>query len=569
MSLKYKISLSVILIISLIIASSMYFLQDNYSDRAVVKINEQFNQTKRVFNEYFSKNTDLFAMAISITTYGSTFSENVSLYEGINKNNKEQLIEFSETMDVAIGDAHQGTGEIFDMMIVLDNNFNTIAYFNALDTVPNRKILGQNFEEHGVIQDLYEGGEGQIRTLKIGDDLFQAYADVDPNENGFVITGQRIDNFLADDLEQKLGSNVTFISDKRVLGTSLQRQVRIALENHLSKVDDIATFVFADSVNATEQVTLNNERFLLSFVPVDEADLAYYVIAVSLDKEFATFKGAQFIVLLVGAGAIIIGIIFSFLFGNSITKPVGKLVDAVLEIEKENYNVEVKVESKDEIGILAKNFNEMAKGIGERFELLKFVSKNTAQMIQDQGVGNLELGGVRKHLTMFFSDIRGFTAFSEKRQPEEVIEMLNLYLRKQAEIVQKHGGDIDKYVGDELMAIFEGNDAERRAVGCAQEIQRVMKAINKETEADIAIGIGINSGEVVSGNMGSADRIDHTVLGNHVNLAARLCSKAGRHKIIVSENTYARVEDKKSFNALEPIMVKGISEPVQIYDVDF
>jgi adenylate cyclase len=569
MSLKYKISLSVIAIISIIIASSLFFLQNDYSDRAVGKINQQFDRSKRVFNQYFQKNVDLFAMAISITTFGSTFQSNLSLMNTTDLNDTERLEELRATIQNAMREAHIEVGEIFDMMVVLNEDFEAVSYFNALDTVQNIEMVGTDFSEHPVIDDLFEFTGRKIRTLKVNSELYQVYANQVGEGLGYVILGQRIDNFLADQLEQDLRSNVTFITDRSVLGTSLQRQDRLALSDYIASIPDIETTIFNDSTTATTQTILNGERYLLSLVPMDVQNLAYFVIAVSLDKEFATFKGAQFIVLLIGAGAIVLGIIFSFVFGNTITKPLDKLVEAVVEIEKENYNVVVDVHTKDEIGRLAKNFNDMANGLGERFELLKFVSKNTASMIKEKGVGNLELGGKRKYLTMFFSDIRGFTAFSEKREPEEVIEMLNLYLRKQAEIVQKHGGDIDKYVGDELMAIFEGDDAERRAIGCAQEIQRTLRVVNKETEADIAIGIGINSGEVVSGNMGSAERIDHTVLGNHVNLAARLCSKADRHQIIISENTYSKVQDLKAFKALEPIMVKGISEPIQTYEVSY
>ncbi len=189
----------------------------------------------------------------------------------------------------------------------------------------------------------------------------------------------------------------------------------------------------------------------------------------------------------------------------------------------------------------------------------------------------LKLGGERRKLTVIFSDVRGFTNFSESHQPEEVVAMLNEILSEQVKVVFKYGGTLDKFVGDELMAFFgaPGNthikDHALFAVRTSVEIQAKVKVLQQTWTAhqkeSLSIGIGINSGDMVVGNMGSAERMDYTVIGDNVNLAARLCSAAGKGEIIVSEATYEQVKLEVKAEKLEPISVKGKAKPISIYRI--
>jgi adenylate cyclase len=189
----------------------------------------------------------------------------------------------------------------------------------------------------------------------------------------------------------------------------------------------------------------------------------------------------------------------------------------------------------------------------------------------------LKLGGERKDLTVMFTDVRGFTSFSEAHEPEEVVAKLNEILTQEVAVVFKHQGTLDKFVGDEMM-VFWGAPGERHiqdhaitAVRTAVEIQAALKeqALQKAQGADttLHIGIGINSGGMVIGNMGSSTRMDYTVIGDNVNLAARLCSNAGADEIIISEATYELVRNDVVAEKLDPITVKGKAKPVSIYRV--
>ena len=128
---------------------------------------------------------------------------------------------------------------------------------------------------------------------------------------------------------------------------------------------------------------------------------------------------------------------------------------------------------------------------------------------------------------MLFCDIRGYTAFAERHDPEAVVEVLNLYFQQQADIVAKHHGDVDKFVGDQIVAVFQDQEMERNAVRCALEIQSATDELGRQhPDWDLEVGIGISTGEVIMGAMGSKNRMDFTVVGDNVNLAARLCSHA-------------------------------------------
>lgn len=297
-----------------------------------------------------------------------------------------------------------------------------------------------------------------------------------------------------------------------------------------------------------------------------EKDMSKAYIAV--DKMLDSFAAMTLAALLIAvAGGVI--------FATRISKPILKIGQVVQQVGEGDLAIRVEeFKSRDEISDLGKRINKMIEGLRERFELQKFVSGYTMDAIRQADTGGIRLGGKRDTATVFFSDIRGFTAFSEGRAPETVIKMLNTYLRIQAEIVRKYGGDIDKYVGDELIAVFQEADMVKNAVLCAADIHQSINDLNKTHQWNIRVGIGINTGIMIMGAMGSEERMDYTILGDSVNLGSRLCSHAGPGETILSEYSYnyLKTEDIKFFRSRflsvikdEKIQVKGKSERIQIY----
>jgi adenylate cyclase len=206
-----------------------------------------------------------------------------------------------------------------------------------------------------------------------------------------------------------------------------------------------------------------------------------------------------------------------------------------------------------------------------------YVSKRIVdELIRDPS--KAKLGGDRKEITVLFSDIRGFTTFSEKHQPEEVVSLLNEYLGAMTEIVFEHEGTLDKFVGDAIMALWGAPigqpDHAERAVRCALAMIAKLKQLQKKWASEgryvIDIGIGINTGDMVVGNMGAeGKKMDYTVIGDNVNLGARLegLTRKYNNHIIISEYTYQKVKDIVEAKELDSVTVKGKENPVVVYDL--
>jgi adenylate cyclase len=197
------------------------------------------------------------------------------------------------------------------------------------------------------------------------------------------------------------------------------------------------------------------------------------------------------------------------------------------------------------------------------------------QLIEDPS--KLKLGGERKILTVLFADVRGFTKFSESHQPEEVVSILNMIFSQLVKTLFKHNGTLDKFVGDQIMAFFGAPGdihkdthafyAVRTAIEMQARLRGLQEELIREKKQPLQVGIGINTGEMVVGNMGSSERMDYTVIGDNVNLASRLCAAAAGDEIIIGKATYEQIKDKIKAQALAPITVKGKSEPIEIYKV--
>lgn len=254
-----------------------------------------------------------------------------------------------------------------------------------------------------------------------------------------------------------------------------------------------------------------------------------------------------------------------------VVRPVAAMGDVADHVGRGRLDVKVPVRTRDEIGRLGIRLNHMIGEIRKKLELSKFVSKATVGSV-DAAQSSIMRQGQRTRLTVLFSDIRGFTAYSETVEPEEVVQMLNRLLDAQAEVVERHGGDIDKFVGDELMATFRGPDMESRAMLCAVEMIEAVKRVNEAQPpeaARLAVGVGLNAGDVVLGAMGARNRMDFTVIGDAVNLGARLCSAAAPEQVVISAaiRTAAGNPEGIRYTALEPMRVKGKREPIEVWSV--
>ena len=224
--------------------------------------------------------------------------------------------------------------------------------------------------------------------------------------------------------------------------------------------------------------------------------------------------------------------------------------------------------------------NEKISGVVLSFEDLSGINKvkstfkkYVSESIVDELLENetsLELGGSEKEVCVLFADIRGFTALSEKMEASKVVYVLNNYFQSMIDVIFKHNGTLDKIIGDELMVLYgvplKTDNDPQNAVNSAIEMLFSLENFNKKMESEglpkLEIGIGINFGNVVSGNIGSDQQMNYTVIGDNVNLAARLCSNAKPGEIIISNSVYNFLDDKSKFIKSVPLSVKGKSKPI-------
>jgi adenylate cyclase len=206
----------------------------------------------------------------------------------------------------------------------------------------------------------------------------------------------------------------------------------------------------------------------------------------------------------------------------------------------------------------------------------RYVSRDIyKQLMANPGLA--ELGGGRRDMSVLFSDLRGFTSITEKGNPEDLVQQLNEYFTAMVDIVFRNGGTVDKFVGDMVMALFgapvDNVDHADGAVSAAVEMVRQLGELNRRWAAEgrvqLDIGIGVNSGEMIAGNIGSAAIMSYTVIGDNVNLGARLESlnKDYRTRIIISEATRSRLKRTYETRPLGGVVVKGKTRPVEIFEV--
>ncbi len=285
--------------------------------------------------------------------------------------------------------------------------------------------------------------------------------------------------------------------------------------------------------------------------------------------------------LLIAIGTMVLVLLFVWRIAFGVIAPITKLAQATSLVTDGHYD-EVALpdvgKRKDEVATLTQSFGEMVKGLEERAKIRGVLDKVVSKDVADEILrSQIHLGGEDRDVSMLFSDIRNFTELTQNFLPQETIQLLNTCMTKISRVIEGEGGVIDKYVGDEVMAIYGAPTPHPqhalRAVSTGILVLETLKKWNEERVAEgkplIEMGIGVHTGLVVVGNMGAEDRLNYTVIGTNVNLAARLCEVAKGGTLIISEATLheSGVRDSCYVKPLAPIALKGFTHPVSIYEV--
>ena len=382
-----------------------------------------------------------------------------------------------------------------------------------------------------------------------------------------------IDAKLARDMQKLSSSDVSFVTvaggTPRLVASTLppSRQGPLAAQ---------AKRIVAEGLQGIN-VKLDEESYEALAVPLPDAGRLriYAILQRSRADRIAPYLALQAALLFIAAVSVAVTFAGSIRIARRITRPVSALAEAAREIARGNYAVRTANAGRDEIAELSRAFDGMAQGLEERDRVRDVLGKVASSEVVKQLLDRrIELGGQELDATVMFTDLRDFTALCEKLTPQQSLAFLNEFLTEISEVVEAHGGVVDKYVGDGVMALFGApvtrpDDAQRAveaAIEVRDRIERLRPRLAARGMPSPEIGIGLSTSRVVAGNVGSPSRLNYTVLGDGVNLGSRLEGLTKRYHvpIVVSDRTRASVTGIV-FRELDKVRVKGRSEATRIW----
>ncbi len=317
------------------------------------------------------------------------------------------------------------------------------------------------------------------------------------------------------------------------------------------------------------------------FKPVFFRDVTAGYVLITFDQRLRMLAHQETVRAVVGATLllVILGFIASFILGKRLTRPIHQLINAGRAISAGDYHVRLNDQRKDELGSLMQSMNEMTEGLLRKEQVEQTFSRYVSPQVAKAVLSNMnqvKLGGQHVEASVLFADIVGFTRLSEELHPEQVNSLLNEYFSIIAQAAHCYGGHIDKYMGDCAMLVFgvPEHDAAHsfHAAACAITIQKLIKIVNLQREnqnlTQVRFRIGINSGMMLAGNMGAAERMDYTVVGDAVNTASRLASAADAGEILISDELNVSLQSQGIVSTrFKKFSLKGKKEAVVTYHV--
>lgn len=320
------------------------------------------------------------------------------------------------------------------------------------------------------------------------------------------------------------------------------------------------------------------------YAPLYDAD-GNYVVTVGADismEHYLIDLQTLFELFLI---AFLLSLLFAFVGGyllsHRISLSLRALLSCVREIGLGNLNATASLKTHDEFEELGNEINEMAKGLKERERLKLNFARYVSQHVMEKILKTesaVKLEGERRKITVLFSDIRQFTQIAEQLPPEQVVSLLNEYFECMLEVIFRHQGTLDKFLGDGIMVEFgaplsdqiQESHAVKTAVEMQKELKKLLLKWEKEGKPQIEMGIGVHTGIAVVGNIGSEKRIEYTAIGDTVNVAARLeqATKLLKKPILISETTYDAVKDEFKSTSLGPMILPGRKEAITVYAID-
>jgi adenylate cyclase len=552
--LQDRIVLFFAVLLVLVQAAAFYFIRQSSESTARSAMRQELRVAERVFNRLLAQNAQRLVEASRVLAADFGFRAAVATQE-------------SETIAEALRN-HSGRIRASGMaMVSLEGR--VIA-----DTLDNR-LAGQRFPHAELVTEASR--EGQAWGVRMrGDQAYQVAVlpVLAPLPIAWIAVSFVIDDAMARDLRQLASAEVSFArrgrDGTRLLASTLTAPTAQALAPGLADL-------LGKSGYPTELVVAGEEYEALAVVLDPRGgDGIHAVLQRPVAEALASITTLQALLALVALASIAVTLVGAVRIARQVTQPVTELAKAAREVALGNYDVRVTAASDDEVGELAAAFNGMTQGLRERDKMRDVLGKVTSVEVAEQLLGGgVELGGAELEAAVMFTDIRNFTPIAQSLSPHDTLALLNRYLAVMNEVVEAHGGVVDKYMGDGAMALF-GAPVPRpgdtqRALEAALEMQRRIDALRNELalagKPHPAMGIGLNCSRVIAGNIGSASRLNYTVLGDGVNLAARLESLTKRYfaPIVVGDNVRQATQGIV-YRELDKVRVRGRTLPERIFE---
>ncbi len=330
-------------------------------------------------------------------------------------------------------------------------------------------------------------------------------------------------------------------------------------------------------------VELRGEPYVTTFRSLRLLSPGVATIALqrSLAVELAPFRHVEWLLRIIIPTCLAIAALMALVIARGVSHPVRVLAGHTEHIIRGDYQRRLELDRADEFGDLAAAFNRMSAGLADRDRVRDLLGKVVSPEIASQLLrSEAALGGEEREVTILFCDLRNFTGLSEKLPPQEVLALLNRYLDRMSAIIEAHQGVIDKYIGDAIMALFGAPVADAgaadHALAAAAAMDAALNALNAELAAEnrpqLEAGIGINTAAVVAGNMGSRRRLNYTVIGDGVNVAARLEALTKdpgyRTRVLVSESTVKAARQTHRLKPLGSVLIRGRAEHVKVFAIE-
>jgi len=440
------------------------------------------------------------------------------------------------------------------------------------------RISSQNYIQVHVDEDLYEqlglnwGDEEIYEDMAIYRGLLYKVisAPLYDRENyflGVILLGSRVNRSMVEELSKVTGADIGFLSKDGVFATSLSKFDSEHLKS-FNRTHDLDIFELIGRICARYPINDTAGK-----------TLGHLVVMKSLRSFYEKRKKLFLVSAMVVSIVVLLAILISLLTSRSIVKPLQVISSAFHQVGEGNLETRVGIDSGDELESLSETFNEMVYGLRQKETMSKFLTGMEMEEVDaiSAGTKGMSMFGEKRLVSVLFSDIRSFTTICEENDARVIINSLNYYFDMLIPLIEENGGVLDKLIGDCIMAIFEdkeggcgADNAVRASIAMQAKLSHIRPKMEGFQMPAFYAGFGVNTGECVVGNVGTSDQLSRTVLGDGVNLAARVesLSKEGKEtNILFTQSTKDAMKLKLGHDFLMETVVKGKSVPVSIYEV--